>query len=143
MLTGYHYTSYDNWLKIREEGLIPYHIYKEGLLAYYFPQGVDAIWVFKQDFTGLKLFGAILWQCQAKNCTQVVKLRVSYYKRDVLTKYMTETKKRHSIKLTHDADIWNLVFHKKEPADLLKNRIPPDRVEFVDMYDITMAWDKR
>lgn len=76
-MIGYHYTSVENYERIRIEGLAPYWIKKKDL-ELWFSDGIHGIWLWKNDLSGTDHLGSILWQLVTKASTRIVKLRVEY-----------------------------------------------------------------
>lgn len=128
-MTGYHYTSYSNWLKIQNEGLIPYNI-KKSELQYYFDD-FEGIWVWPKQLKGLAHIGSVLWQISQKADTKIVQMKFSYSKKDLL-RYMTK-----EIKLSHSGFFGNWQYHTgKEKAVIVLHRIPPEKITLVGIYDL-------
>jgi hypothetical protein len=139
-MTGYHYTSYENWIKIQKDGLVPYKIKKLELLEYFdkFPKAVW-VWEKKQNATGHA--GTLIFQASSKGTFKVVLLRVKYTDADLL--YYKDLR----VTLPHFGDLTpvtqegeknsnRLIYHDGEIGLLVKNTIPPEKIELVKVYDL-------
>lgn len=132
-MTGWHYTSYENWLKIKKTGLIPYHIPYDKFGGY-FPDGVAGIWTWYEELTGKSEVGTIIWQVATKQCERVVKLKYEF-DADELLEY-----NGGEFRLPHTGEIGNYVYHKDELARIIIKTIPPERIELVQVFKMEEAW---
>lgn len=129
MKIGYHYTSYKNWLKIKEEGLLPKTCQNDSL-ADLFPKGVMGFWVWQNDLKGNSHIGTIIHRVQSKRNKRIVKLRLKYSDTDTL-RY-----KGDKIILFHAGVIGKWTYHLKEPAVIITKRIDPKNIELVSDYNL-------
>jgi hypothetical protein len=135
-MTGYHYTSEANWLKIREQGLQPYKL-KDELHA---PQ--PGIWLFLNRQRGKSHTGCILFQLWTKQCFSVVELAVAYEHAWCKNRHEQEYAVCHDGHLSHYADttrIWGH-YHLNEPATIVWRPIPPEYIQCVGVYHFEQAW---
>lgn len=132
-LTGYHYTSLSNWLRIKELGLIPYLIQKPTLDPYY-PGGVMGIWIWVDKFKGLPHAGSILYQMTMKGETSAAWLEVKYDYTNILRW------NGRKIELSHDGNMEKLVYHTgAEKSVLVTTPIPPEDIKLLKIYDLLKA----
>lgn len=132
-MIGYHYTSAENYEKIKAEGLLPYWIRKKDLEAY-FENGIHGIWLWKNNLSGTDHLGSVLWQLMTKASTNIVKLRVEYEEED---QYMWHG---YIVEIEHDGrlGVWN--YHDRVPAVVIGKPIPPDRITLVAEYDLCASF---
>lgn len=128
-MIGYHYTSSENYEKIKSEGLSLYWIKKKDL-ELWFNNGIHGIWLWKNDLSGTNHLGSILWQLMTKGSTNIVKLRVEYEEADQYVKY------GYPVEIEHDGrlGVWN--YHDRVPAVILGRPIPPGRIKLAAKYDL-------
>ena len=133
-MIGWHYTSYDNWLNIRINGLKTYHIDKENLRKYYY-NGVKGIWVWVKPQMDIGHAGCIILQAANKASTKIVLLEVNYFPSSRLT---------HNgslLLLNHDGNINNLIFHDgSEKAVIVQKKIKPKKIKLLEIYDLTKTF---
>jgi len=136
-MIGYHYTSYDDWLQIKKDGLVPYLIYKPELQKYFPNQAIMGIWVWKQRFHGAPHAGSVLHQVAFKATPHVVLLSVDYSPNDILKYQWPETKEWGEVNLTHDGNIEQWIYHTgKEESVIVTKRISPSHIKLLKEYDI-------
>lgn len=129
-MIGYHYTSFENWKKIRKEGMKPY-LMDHKSIPQQIPEGKYAIYVWKRRLRGLDAVGSILHQVGTKGTKRVVLLKLTYTRDD--TKSMFGS----SMDLYHTGSVGELKFHKyKTQARLLFHAIPAENIELVETYNI-------
>lgn len=136
-MIGYHYTTWENWEKIREEGLIPYEIRKPELLEY-FPNYPIAIFVWEKKLKGQEHIGSVLYQATMKKCMRIVELEIRYTKEDMLTHTDPVFKWKRNVKLWHRGKIGQWKYHNKVPSILVGNTILPENIRLVGDYDLNM-----
>ena len=131
-MIGYHYTSFENWTKIKVEGLKPVsRTRKQPDIIKYFGD-VPCVWIYTRKAKGVGHFGNFIWHLADKNTTKVVMLEVTYDKEDELQplpKYFM-----NSMILTHSGKVGQFKYHV-EPFMLLGNMIPPERLRLCEMID--------
>jgi hypothetical protein len=130
-MKGYHYTSYENYLKIKEKGLKTYLIDKEELRKV-FPGGVIGIWLWRKMMDNRENFGSIIFQVARKGTEKVVLLEVSYSKRSIISE---------CIDVKHDGSINtygsnNFVYHKGTPSVIVVQDIPPEDIKLIKIWDL-------
>jgi hypothetical protein len=128
-MIGYHYTSSENYEKIRNEGLAPYWIRKKDL-ELWFSEGIHGIWLWKNDLTDTDHLGSILWQLMTKASTNIVKLRVEYEEVDQYVQY------GYPVEILHDGKLGVWDYHHRVPAVILGKPVPPARIAMVAKYDL-------
>src|SRR5947209_7252524 len=126
---GYHYTSYGNWLSVRSLGLRPYRIDRPELRAF-FPDGVNAVWLWAADPQGPAHAGSVLYQVASKNDPRVVKLRCEFDEESVLTV------SGRGVSVTHDGRLGGWQYHADEASILVLDRIPAHKIRLVGDYDV-------
>ncbi len=132
---GYHYTSYDNWLKIKYEGLVPYNIdYKTSELTDI--RGIKGIFVFEEKLEGLSHFGTVIFHCGAKNVTKIVQLKVIY---NYILCFKTD-KDDDIIRLPHIGGIGKLIYHTGEYLHIISDSVKPKDIELIGIYDLEKAF---
>lgn len=80
MRVGYHYTSLENWKKIKREGLLPSTIEPIGL-----PGVFKGTWLWRRKPRGLFQAGVVLRQIELKGTKKIVELYVRYNENDILS----------------------------------------------------------
>lgn len=139
MKTGYHYTSWENWQKIRRQGLVPY---KDGHWDYLKHAGCPEdkiIYTYDRKQHGLSLFGILMWHSHKKSTAKVVLLRIDYRQEEAMFdggKYAGTG--HHDL---HSAKNDDAFYHKGEPFTFLCKRIPAKRVELEKVYDLATIAD--
>jgi hypothetical protein len=125
----YHYTSAENYERIKVEGLTPYWIKKADLEAW-FPEGLYGIWLWRDDLSDKEHVGSILWQLMTKASTGVVKLEVEGDESDLYQLYGL------NITIEHDGRLGKWDYHDKVPAVVMTKPIPPSSIKVVGSYDL-------
>jgi len=128
-MIGYHYTSAENYEKIKIEGLTPYWIKKKDL-ELWFADGIHGIWLWKNDLSGTDHLGSILWQLMTKASTNIVKLSVEYGDADRYIRY------GEPVEIEHDGRLGVWDYHDRVPAVIVGRPIPSDRIALVAEYDL-------
>ena len=126
---AWHYTSAENWERIRSEGLVPYRIAKPELEAY-FPGGLVGVWLWADDLSAEEHAGSVLWQLMTKASSSVVKLRV-------------RCPEACPVQAARDAggdrprrEARAVGLPPRGPAVLATGAIPPRDIELVGRYDL-------
>lgn len=131
--TGYHYTTHSHLKGIQASGLVPYEIpshIKSAMAAQGITNPPLGVWLWQKDPRGKSHFGNVLFQMAKKGEDVVVKLAVEYDDKDVLR---APTGKNMS--LAHNGYIEKWVYHRDEPAVVVKKTISPDRIRVVGVYN--------
>jgi hypothetical protein len=126
---GYHYTSFENWLGIKEDGLIPYEIKHD--FSEWFDGKIYGVWLWKHKGRGRSGFGSLIDRLIKLNTKKVVLLEVKYKEKDRLAK------NGEAIYLTHDGSLGNLVYHKRKESVIVTKRITPKNIKLLRIYDFT------
>ena len=125
----YHYTSAENYEKIKVEGLIPYWI-KKADLEPFFPEGIYGIWLWRKNLSGQEHTGSVLWQLMTKASTNVVKLEVEGEEENLYQLYGT------NITIQHDGRLGRWYYHDAVSAVVMPKPIPPSNIKLVGAYDL-------
>lgn len=133
MKIGYHYTSWNHWLKIKKYGLRPQFVYKEEL-ASAFPQGTIGIWVWRHALSRDEHVMSLLYQLAFRKQTRIVKLRVKYDKLDTLKLGPDFLFFDHAGMNSCLGD-WTIPNDKRQSVIVTKE-IPPAHIELIGDYDI-------
>ena len=137
MRRGWHYTSIENWRKIRKEGLVPYPIDKPALRQCV-KCPVQAIWIWKHQLHGLNHVGSIIFQNSTKGTMEVAYLEVRY---DYDSLLEPDGRSDSIIQLPHTGLIGNLQYHDGDAVGVLSTEtIPPERITLIKTYKLQDAW---
>lgn len=141
-MIGYHFTTAENWQKIRVEGLVPYKLprHQAGLASVLAVEGYHkVIWLWPEVPAGADLVGCIIDRVTAKHDTRLVLLAVRY-EPDEMIAGTRDGRCRWS--LNHDGSIGHpcrddeWVYHKRVPFVLLRDQVPPERIRVVGDFDL-------
>lgn len=138
---GYHYTSVENWSKIRKEGLKPYEIDRPALRMI-FNRPIMGIWTWLRRQSGLSHVGSILYQIGDKGTNEVVLLTYEYNEDDKLS---PDGQPDKVVELPHDGWIGNLQYHRgleQERAVIVTKAIPKRKIDLLDTFNILDAWKR-
>jgi len=134
---GYHYTSLANWERINKEGMIkPQKIISSSLLDV-FRDGVDGIWLWKEEPKGESHAWNILFQLSTKADTRVVKLKVEYDEDLVL-----RPPEWGKLKMTHTGTIGDWEGPAEESV-IYCGCIPLKDIKVVGIYDVVRGLERR
>ena len=128
-MTGYHYTSKSNWLKIQKEGLKKYRIDKAELKKL-FPKGIEGIWVWAESPVNNSHIGCLMYQVGTKEETKIVKLKIKFDNENILRK-----DGRKAI-LFHQGILGSWYYHSKDKAYILIKDVPLKNIKLIKEYDI-------
>jgi hypothetical protein len=135
-MIGYHYTSFDNWLQIQKEGLIPYEIHKQELEKYFPHRKLMGIWVWTGRFYGEPHAGSVIYQVAYRATPHVVLLSVGYDEKDIL-KYHWPDGRWGDVRISHDGHVEKWIYHTGvEESVLVTKPIPPKKIHLVREYDL-------
>ena len=129
--TGFHYTSYENWLHIQSEGLVPYPIRKKEFNEF-FPDGLMGVWVWQRELIGDEHIGSVLWQLATKSSTRLVKLQVEYN-----LHAQVKTASGDTFTILHDGVFGDWKYHHGAEAIVIAETIPPEHIYRLATYDLT------
>jgi hypothetical protein len=136
-MKGYHYTSLENWEKIKHKGLVPYSIYKEELESYFAGGIVNGVWLWLDRLGGLAHAGEVLYHIAQKSTFQIVHLEVDYEEGEELHQPGFPNRR---IVLHHKGNIGNLKFHNgDQTAIIIPKFISIERVELIEEFDLMKA----
>lgn len=128
---GYHYTSAENWERIRKitKSLTVYSIQRTEGFERYFPMGVQGIWIWTRNPKGLSHMGNIVYQMSSKGSHVIVKLRVAYKESDVLR---VDGSRVH---LVHEGSVGKLKYHMGDPSIICTENIRLSNITVIGVYD--------
>jgi len=125
----YHFTSYENWLNIKKEGLTPYQIKDSDVrkkLGY-----VDGIWSWKTKPEGMAKIGHILLQAGNKKSTKVVELSYGMNEEGLF-----KDKKGKVGKVEMNGWINQYKYCDGDEAVFVKRQINPEEITHIRTYDL-------
>lgn len=125
----YHYTSKNNWEKIKIFGFQPYVISKPELDSF-FPGGVNGVWLWKNKPTGHSNMGCILFQFATKSETDIVLLEVEIDEGNLL--HFGD----RLVELPHTGSIGNYQYHEAEKGVIYTSTISPNKIKLLKTFDI-------
>jgi hypothetical protein len=137
-MTGYHYTSWENWETIRERGLVPQLITKPEIVQE-IGAGVKATWTWTRRQKGLAHQGQILFTMMKWRTTKIVLISYDYEQVETVQLEGCPIRVRHDGSLIGQRQDgtpspgW--VYHDREPGTLVTASISPDRLRLVNTYD--------
>lgn len=129
MKIGYHYTSKKNWENIQKEGGMKKYLIKKDEMLQYFPQGVEGVWLWKENPTGASHAGNILYQVSRKGTPEIVKLEVQYDPKK-LVRYMGK-----GVDIYHQGHVDNWEYHKGERGLIVQENIPLQSIRVIGHYN--------
>ncbi len=130
MKIGYHYTTLENYKKIKKEGLIPYPITHPDFKNF---DKRKAIFIWKKRLIKDAHVGSIFYQ-MAKNKKEVVLLKLK------LDEAGCKDKNGDSFNLSHDGMMDKLKYHNHEKAILYFKTIQPKDIQLIGRYKFGDAW---
>lgn len=128
LLTGYHYTSLENWKSIKKQGLIPYFIKHPGLL-YLFPEGFTGIWVFEKELDAIPEQGILLERIGRQQTVYPIKLQVKYQEKDLLVS------PRGSFHINHTMNMQNFTLIENSAVRIVQTVIKPKHIKLLKTFD--------
>jgi len=132
--TAWHYTTWNNWEKIKCQGLKRYYInkplYQDVLRSLGYKQPVNGIWLWPNKLQGLAHTGSVYFQASTKDCPVVVLLKVKYKPSDILLEG------RDIFTIRHNGEMGNLKYHDRVPALISFQDIPASRIKLAGAYDL-------
>ena len=129
MKKGYHYTSKKNWEQIQKDGGMKKYITKKEELDRYFPDGINGIWLWKDNPEGKSHAGNIMFQVGTKSDPDIVKLEVEYNPYDVANYHGS------NIDIRHHGKVSNWSYHNNEQAVIVKSDIPLQQIRLIGEYN--------
>jgi hypothetical protein len=137
-MRGYHYTTWETWLKIRETGL------QLALLEERHRATCDVVWEFVKDgciwlyctpHQDEQLIGMILYVSIRHKSNLIVCLEVEYDAEQAVSVKVDLNDPLAEINLTHDLDA-GLYGHQRARFELLLTSVPLERIRLLDWWDI-------
>jgi len=123
---GYHYTSWENWLKIQKEGLKPYYL--KNLQNY----KIKGIWIWPERLLGLSHVGSLLYHVSSKRTLKIVLLRVQYNPHD----YCYVDSESCIVETKHNGQIGDWSYHTGEIGVIVASPISPEKITLERVYDL-------
>lgn len=124
---GYHFTSYDNWVKIKKEGLKAYLINDHLALTEIFPGGIKGIWLWKKCPKTLERLYWAIFQFSKKKTPEIVLLEVEYDPDCTLS---------NGMHINHDMKLGNLEFDDSPESIIVIKDIGPGNIKLLKMWDL-------
>ena len=138
-MIGYHYTTIENWRKIKREGLRPYMIRREELKEKLGTDVVEGIWIWQKRLSGVYHVGSILYQMAVKSSYEAVLLKVKFDKRFILR--ATHNGESVVVSLNHYGWFEHLRFHNGEQkAYIIMAEIPKKNIKRIGAYSFGKAF---
>jgi len=139
---GYHYTSFDNWLIIKKQGLVPYKITKNILAPYLGTDTVIGIWTWRKKPSDVSHMGNVIYQFATKAKTKVVMLSYEYSEamEDKEILYV----KNGKVVLPHYGSIGEFEYHNGvDEAVIILNKIEPHKIRLENIFDLPKILSKK
>ena len=134
LFTGYHYTSRENWLKIKDKGLLPARITSENVLSVSLE--TEGSWLFQHSQEEQALLGVLLMLYAVhKQSWDYVELEVTYRETDCLK----ALRRGNTITLLHRGRCDDWVFHDGEPVTIVSQIIPGNRIRLSRSFNLRQA----
>ena len=138
-MIGYHLTSYDNWVRIKYQGLIPYPFARHLNEFKRFCKEANIIFLWNIKPVGKDLLGCIIDRVMGLHNEHIVMLEVQYSGDDTINK---NVEPYDVAVFTHKGDIGHpcrddaWVYHEYNEVILLKSTIPPSRLKLIGQYNL-------
>ncbi len=139
MCTGYHYTTKKNYKKIKRKGLVPYQLEKGKIRTTHGSYEGKVIWLWEQELQGISELGTILFHLATKRDTNIVKLRVEYNDKFILSPSDIDkgiSDEDTDLLISHNGLIGDWIYHLEEPAVLVTKYIPCERISLIQEFDL-------
>ena len=134
MVKYYHYTSIENWKKIKKEGLIKYPIEK-------IYKNLKGIFLWRNKQKGKAHAGSIIWQMGTKNSEEVVLLEINCEKEGFeVDQDYGNYKKGDTLVIDHTGEMEKLVYHQKEKGIIYFRNIPINKIKLLRIYKLKDAF---
>jgi len=140
---GYHYTSWENWLKIDVDGLRPYDLRKQEILDALKQHGrpmvpLYGIFMWVRAHTGRVLFGDLMFHGVGKGTDRIVEIEITYDPSERVSFAGRTVDVFHSMN-TNPRDPDYRYWHDQEPAHILRDPVPRGRLRLLRVFDLTMC----
>ena len=130
----YHYTSLENWKRIKKEGLIPYAMER-------IAENLKGIFLWRRMLKGVSHAGAIIYQMGTKRIEKVVLLEIECNKKGFeLSENYGDYKQGDNIIVYHQGKIENLDYHRNEKGILYFKKIPTKNIKLIRIFELKKAW---
>ncbi len=137
-MIGYHYTTYEAYLKIKEAGLEPRPLIKDEWdteLKNLVRNG--CIWVYVESLIDRELIGQLMYVAVNHRSHHLVCLEVEYWEQEsVYIQTTLALEPEDKLYLTHDLGGIGVFNHTKAPYDLILSRISPERIHLVGEWNL-------
>jgi hypothetical protein len=136
MRYGYHYTSWENWQKIKREGLKPYDVSRPEFAGYF--KKVRGVFTWKRKLTGVEHYGSIAYQAHMRGTLKIVELRFRYSNAQILKYKGSNMLMWHSGTLSSESGGKSneMDYHKAVSSVIVVETIPASQIELVGVYDL-------
>ena len=134
-MIGYHYTTWENYQKIKRDGIKPTLLSEINQKEVGEVVKGSCIWVYVKEFTGLFLIGQIFYVSCKHNSTHIVCLKVSYPESDSATYLFKLENPMDKLCLKHKLGGIGLYNHKDAVYDLITKIVPPENIECVNSWN--------
>lgn len=121
-MIGYHYTSWENWVGIRSQGMRPQWITEEGIRVV--SKNTKGIWLYQSRLESEELLGMLLSVLGTKRCSCACELEVSYQSPERIQAHAIEDE----LCLSFSAAIGDWNFIQDKPIVITKEYIPVNKV---------------
>jgi len=139
---GYHFTTYEVWQKVQEEGLHPALIDDPSIREVSGTE--DGIWMYNELLEGSELLGCLIWLMGFKRTDTVCELDVGFLQTDCLQPARGDP--TDELRLTYrgaieggslDAEDW--VYFKGKRITILRNMVKPAQIKLNRMWALRQA----
>lgn len=135
-MIGYHYTSYENWQRIKYDGLKLNNITKPELFPYLLKKTVRGIWVWTHELEQRDELGTLLWVLSKEHTYRVSKLEVHYERGELLTFFDELLWANRTFIMHHNGTIGDFEFHPGTPtAHIITVPVEADRVKCLQTFN--------
>jgi len=137
-MLGYHYTTWETWLKIRETGLQlamleERHRMTCDVVWEYVKDG--CIWLYRKPHQDEELIGMILYVATRHDSNLIVCLEVEYEEAQAASVYAERAKPGDIVKLIHYLEAGPFG-HWGSRFELLTTPVKPERIRLIGWWDM-------
>lgn len=132
-MRGYHYTSQENYKKIRMEGLLPSPINNKDVLVVC--RGTEGSWLFQNRQKEEALFGQLIDLLAKTQSWKFVELGIDFEITDCLKALQVG----NTLLLKHKGSCGSWIYHKDEPIIIISKVIPVCQIELLQVFNLRNA----
>lgn len=127
-MTGWHYTTYANWLNIQKVGLVPSPLSRPELKKFGLPTHMYGTYVWDNELTPENELGILLYVLSKQSQLELVRLRIDFLDKAVFVKTEAPPYYRQNIQFFHSTNIDNYQCIKGRPSShiLVETILPKD-----------------